>query len=139
MMSLNPFENKVLVSANCLTCSRTTSIPRSSDAFNWSELARIKNLEAKISLYTYLKNLFVIVTAVYSSGYCQDGRGLSSTRGTVEQKMGESILYNEFFNFGPVNEWLSRSNRIHVLVVMMSLWETTSSKETGLYFSTLYK
>ncbi len=136
MMSLNPFENKVLVSANCLTCSRTTSIPRSSDAFNWCEISKDQKSGR---LYSYLKNLFMIVAAVYSSGYCQNSRGLSSTRGTVEQKVGKPVLYNEFFNFGPVNEWPSWSNRIHVLVVIMSLWETTSSKEKGLYFSTLYK
>ena len=35
IISLKPFENKVLVSANCLTCSRTTSMPRSSDALSY--------------------------------------------------------------------------------------------------------
>lgn len=83
IMSLYPFENSVLVSANCLICSRTTSIPLSSEAFSYQERALVDDLTGR-NTTKYLKDLFSVIGSVYSTRNSKNSRGFTSSRRSIE-------------------------------------------------------
>lgn len=86
--------NIVLVLAKVLICSRTTSIPLSSDAFSW-EICQPFNTSMIIP---YLQDTVSEIWSVYLPCACQYHACLSSTGGTIKQKMWQSICIDESVN-----------------------------------------
>lgn len=137
MMSLYPLANSVRVSANCLICSRTTSIPRSSEALSFRN-CQSRQSSTRRPAVAHLENLFAIVCPIDPSSYSENRRRLSGTRGAIEQKMWQPVFLDKFLDFGQgYQQHIKSTPAIDILVLVISLWETTSSNVTGRYFSTL--
>ena len=85
----------------------------------------------------HLKYLFLIFCSIDSSRHRKNCGRLPSSRWTIEQKVGQAILLDEFYNLINSSVCAMLEPRRTQLVVVMSLCETTSSRVTGRYFSTL--
>lgn len=89
---------RTIEDAKVLIWSRTTSIPRSSDAFSYELIpASAKQLRVEWTP-TDLEHVLLVVCAVDTPRDCQDRTGLPRSRRTIEEQMRQSSLVDELLN-----------------------------------------
>lgn len=137
-----PYLKMVLVLAKLRICSRTTPMPLSSEALSWNKREG-PNSNKHISFtsaYFRIKAHFQnhgskLLRRIQLFGNRQNSGCLPSSRRSIEEQVRKTVFGHELLNWG----WIQKDvrnhfeggskyrNGVHSLVVIMSLWDISSS------------